>query len=197
MNGCMVRPTAKVVAEIGHPSTSFWAKRKQVPEGHIGLDIHPKHTRSMANTETIPPLRLINAPKQLGEDATLPFEMGTVREIYLHMITTNPFIHSWIVPFLVSEAHRVLEDSGNLVFFNGYLRSPCSVLVDFESRQAVLSPQPTNRSLYNYEVMISYLNSLFTPLSLEEHNLFLAEKRLGRATELEPGVNVSVLIRKP
>jgi hypothetical protein len=163
----------------------------------MGFDIRALPTHSLGDDEQ-PSLRhrRKSGIRRQGDALALSLHKASVSEFYLSLVATNPYIYPWVLPALVREAHRILRAEGLLVFFNGYPRSQHSVVVDFtDGRTHLLCSHASRKQSYCSET-VGLLGDLFKALTLEEHKLFLAERGLTGAYELEPGKEVSVLVRK-
>ena len=214
----------RLVAEICHPAKPFcpWAKRPAAggPEPDVkiryavhmpgsrpaplsdgityaGFDVRALPSRGLSHDAPNPLLRPGKNGVVIYEDGkeiTLSLGAGTIAEFYLSSVATNPYLRSWVMPALVHEARRILEIEGKLVFFNGYAETSGGVTVDFKTGAVVLrkgSPHIAN----SHGETADLLGKFFTPLGLEGHTAFLIQRGFSGATELEPGIHVSVFVR--
>lgn len=195
--GTPTKQAVKLVVEICPPGRPFcpWVKKLPMGEGirYVHIDVGSLPTRHLAGTRTTMPHHH-GRNWQQHNPALLPsLNDATVSEFY---ISSNPYLSGQVMPALVREARQVLESAGNLVFFNGYIPAIGGIVVDFEHGCAgTRNPKPPPMVFPHNEMTVLF-QDFFRPLTLQEHIKFLTERGLGNATELEPGVNVSVLVKK-
>ncbi len=196
MSAPTARPPTKLVAEICPTANKFcpWAKRRPMDEGitYVHIDVNSLPMENMIHAESMVAYHHGKSGRH-HQTFRLSLNDAMVSELY---ISANPYFSDGVMPRFVHEAYRVLESNGNLVFFNGYIPLPSGVMMGFWTKGNEGKPLHTPHLLRPNREESILLHQFFKPLDLDEHNLFLSERGLGRATELEPGMNVSVFVRK-
>lgn len=197
--------TRHVVAEICQPNHPIcpWAKKAPLHDArpatgpvYVGFDVSslipadahsgPSCAAGRKNESGLPFLGL-------EKGKPLPLKNASVSEFYFSVVTPNIHISLASSLWLVTEAARVIRPGGRLVFYNGYGVAHKALFVDFTGKK------PFAFFTDHYDALKhagGILNRFFTPLSHGWHTRFLQVRGLGHTYELEPGREISVLVRK-
>ncbi len=201
--------TRHVVAEICQPDHPIcpWARKAPLHDArqatgqatglvYVGFDAAslipagahsgPSYQAGRKNAAGLPFL-------SLQKDNPLPLRNAGLSEFYFSIVTSNSHIPPSSSLWLVTEAARIVRPGGRLIFYNGYGVTHKALFVDFKGNPPFVFFSDHYEAL-NRAGGILY--RFFTPLSLEGHNLFLQARKLDIKYALEPGRDISVLVRK-
>jgi hypothetical protein len=210
-------PRRGVVVEVGHGGRPLWKTLRDMPlpgQLYLGLDIDcdvwPRGGSITGATYRIDEgRRLIDQRRlergschwmRIGDGGRLPLKAGSVDELYLIGVLSDPRISPLVLERLIEDAAFSVRPSGCLVIDNisaGLLSGPGDVLIDFDSGSALFrtGSGPLKEEERGSRCSL-LLNAAFRPMPRAEHLGFLAARGLREHDDPEPGKRFSILTRR-